>query len=99
MREISKHRNGSKLNDSLRVEAHEGNEKYTIFVKSHGEWQPKFKIEFQHLEPVEAGPVGVSEEAILAILVDRLQQRINLSLEKGLAVVKLREAQFWLGEK
>lgn len=99
MREITTHRDGTPLNDLLRVEAHEGNEKYTVFVKSHGEWQPKLKIEFQIVEPVEAGPAGISEEALLAVLLDRLQQRPEQSRGKSLAITKLEEGSFWLGKK
>lgn len=99
MREITTHRDGAHLNDLLRVEAHEGNEKYTVFVKSHGEWQPKLKIEFQVTEPAEGGPVGVSEEVLLAVLLDRLQQRPEQSRGKSLAITKLEECSFWLGKK
>ena len=95
MREIKTHRIGGKLNENLRLEA--DGDKYTVMVKAHGSWGPKFKLEFQAKEFSDetGGPDGLSEEVLLAILIDRLENKIDKTRADLLMLERLWEAMFW----
>ena len=95
MREIKAHRTGGPLNEALRVEA--DGDKYHVSAKAHGQWQKKWTLEFQGdriCTDETGGPAGLSEELLLALVLDRLTQD---DADTGMARVKLREALFWLG--
>ena len=100
MREIKTHRTGGLLNEAIKIET-DDEYKYTVMVKAHGSWQQKFKLEFQddrlHSEET-GGPDGLSDEVLLAILIDRFEQRFTKNLVHGevLARERLKEALFWL---
>lgn len=99
MREIKTHRLGDKLNEVIRLEYDEDSCRYTIAVKSHNTWGDKHKIEFQIGDFTEKGPAGVSEEVLLAIVLDRIQHRVPSSgsmMQE--AWIRLRESMFWLNE-
>ncbi len=99
MREIKIHRTGGKLNENLRLEA--DGDKYTVMVKAHGSWGPKFKLEFQTKEFSDetGGPDGLSDEVLLAILIDRVISRKNTKPADEIVIVKLEEALFWLSKR
>jgi hypothetical protein len=104
------------LNDSLHIEvlddpgAGGANHHYAIYGW-HGKGNPsagplhdetKCAILFQNGPVAEAGVNGVSQEALLAILIDRLQcfQAGKYSCrENALALTKLEEAMLWLRER
>lgn len=99
MNEIKTHRVGDKLNEEIKLERDPDTGHYHVQVRAHGAWGNKLKIALQSGDFGVAGPNGVSEEVLLAVVLDRLQRRmVQNSLECGLAVTKVRETLFWLGE-
>lgn len=107
LREITSHRlNG--LNESLRVLAmdppgHGGaNHHYAIRVGDSGRLDGEHEIFFQKGPIQEAGVNGVSNEALLAIVIDRLesfQQGDFGCRENVIALEKLEEALMWLQKR
>lgn len=59
-------------------------------------------LQFQDGAPLYVGVNGITEEALIAILIDRLQ-RFNRgefpSRQNSLAITKLEEAMHWLGDR
>ena len=100
MVEIKTHRVGDKLNEEIKLERDPDTGHYHVQVRGHGVWGNKLKVELQSGDFGVPGPAGVSEEALLAVVLDRLQRRlvVQSSLECGLAAAKVRETLFWLGE-
>ncbi|MCC6800437.1 MAG: hypothetical protein IT325_09980 [Anaerolineae bacterium] len=69
------------------------------FVARHGEPAQHARILFQNGPIAEAGVNGVTHEALIAIVIDRLQafQKGPFACrENALALTKLEEAQHWL---
>ena len=101
MREIKAHRTGSPLNESLRLECDEESGKYHVLVKAHGQWGPKLKLEFQSKDFSEdtGGPAGISDEVLLAMVLDRLEQAKDKNWQTSLAITKLEELMFWLSRR
>ena len=103
MREITSHKvNG--LNESLRIMvlddpgAGGASHKYGIDVLG-GESCSGPIINFQNGPIAEAGVNGISQEALLAIVIDRLEcfQKGSYSCrENAIALTKLQEAMHWL---
>lgn len=104
MREIKTHRTGGVLNEALRIEV--DGDKYDVLVKAHGQWGKKFRIEFQgdrEYAEDRGGPDGLSEEVLLAILLDHLgatdryhDANKELNHGAGIAHDRLQEALLWL---
>ena len=72
---------------------------YNIAILTEQTGQSAAHIQFQDGPVREAGPNGISDEALLAILIDRLQgfQRGQYSCrENALVLTKLEEAMHWL---
>ncbi len=72
------------LSDMIRLEAVDEpltgpNAKFDVFLLVHGQWERKQRIEFHHgpLGPQhlasDAQPLGINEETLLAVLIDRLK--------------------------
>lgn len=99
-REITTHKiNG--LNEAITVSAVDepgsggANHHYTISAQG----APQSTIVFQNGPIAEAGLNGVSNESLLAVLVDRLsgfQQAAFSCRENAIALTKLQEAMHWL---
>lgn len=69
------------------------------FVARHGKSAQHSTVLFQNGPIAEAGVNGVTHEALLAILVDRLesfQRGPYACRENAIALTKLQEAQHWL---
>lgn len=106
MRELTSHKvNG--LNESLRImvldEPGPGNacHKYGIDLLG-GESCSGPKISFQHGPIAESGVNGISNEALLAIIEDRLvgfQSGAYACRENAIALTKLQEAMLWLQKR
>ncbi len=88
------------LNSVLRVEPQldlkpgEPCSSYTIFAKGFTEWTKILQIKFHEGELKEDGPKGVSNESLLAILIDRFQLG-SQSRETSLVVTYLQQAMMW----
>lgn len=104
MRELTSHKvNG--LNDALRItvldEPGAGNASHDYLINwniddAHGD---RLRIEFQNGPIAEAGINGISNEALLAIVEDRLksfQAGAYSCRENALALTHLQEAMHWL---
>lgn len=100
MREIHDHK-VNPANDQLQILVHDepgaggANHEYSIQLPQGG----FFKIGFQNGPIAEAGVNGVTQEALLAICIDRLrcfQKGPYSCRENALALTKLEEAQHWL---
>jgi hypothetical protein len=64
-----------------------------------GDWNSECEISFQDGPIAEAGINGISQEALLAVVVDRLEcfQKGQYSCrENAIALTKLQEAMHWL---
>lgn len=115
MRKITTHRDASELNQAIMVEVLDdpglggAHHAYQFFLKKGGNWEKAGRIDFQKGAMressdggktfVEQGPNGISHEALLAILIDRLQcfQKGGFSCrENACALTKLEEALHWL---
>ena len=101
MREIKTHRTGNLLNEALRLECDDESGKYHVLVKAHGEWGPKLKLEFQSKDFSEdaGGPSGLSDEVLLAMVLDRLEHAKDKNRQTSLAITKLEETLFWLSRR
>ncbi len=59
-------------------------------------------LQFQDGPPADVGINGVTEEALIAIIIDRLE-RFNAGpyrcRQNSLAITKLEEAMMWLGDR
>jgi hypothetical protein len=103
-REIVSHKvNG--LNDALTILATDdpgaggANHRYCIEWNYNGPACDALQVRFQNGPIAEAGVNGVSNEALLAIVIDRLQgfQSGQYSCrENSIALTKLQEAMHWL---
>jgi len=72
---------------------------YSIALHTEDTGQTAAHFRFQDGPIKEVGPNGISDEALLAILIDRLQgfQRGQYSCrENALALTKMEEAMHWL---
>jgi hypothetical protein len=72
---------------------------YAIALHTEQQGQTVAHFRFQDGPVKEAGPNGISDEALLVIVIDRLQgfQRGQYSCrENALAITKLEEALHWL---
>ena len=104
MREITSHKvNG--LNEALRIKvcdepgAGGANHRYFIEIATGATTAAGWPIDFQNGPIGEAGPNGISNEALLAIVEDRLkgfQSGQYACRENALALTKIQEAMMWL---
>jgi hypothetical protein len=103
MREITGHHEGSILNNHIRIESDDRDENggahvYTLRI---GESFENI-IKFQNGPLQEAGLNGISDEALIAIVIDRLEG-FNADKfrcrENSLAITKLEEALLWLQKR
>ena len=112
MREITSHKvNG--LNEALQIQvldepgAGGANHKYAVYgfftrgnpSAGSDNDETRCLVQFQHGPIKEAGVNGISNEALLAIVIDRLEcfQRGQYSCrENALALTKLQEAMHWM---
>lgn len=72
------------------------------FTNAHGERQRLGGVEFQHGPIAEAGVNGLTNEVLIAIVIDRLNgaQEGNFRCrENALAITKLEEASLWLAKR
>lgn len=88
-----------------------GSHEYLIHVTPAGQSEPSAvaTIQFQHGPILEAGLNGVSDEALIAVVIDRLQgfqegptpggRGKFSSRYNALAITKLEEAQMWLEKR
>ncbi len=106
MREITSHRVNS-ANDTLTITVLDepgsggANHQYRI-TSSDPSFHVPTEICFQNGPIAEAGINGLTHEALLAIVIDRLQafQRGPFACrENALALTKLEEAQHWLHDR
>lgn len=107
MRELTSHKvNG--LNDALRIDVlddpGQGNacHAYRISDGSGGLGRDYADIHFQNGPIAEAGVNGISNEALLAIVEDRLlgfQSGEFACRENAIALTKLQEAMMWLQKR
>ena len=108
MREITWN-NESALNQHLVITSDDfdqtnGNaaHKYSIHVGGSESGAVTVAMQFQNGPLQEAGINGISEEALLAVVIDRLQcfQTSQYACrENALALTKLEEAVHWLGHR
>lgn len=102
--EVTKHRaSGNLANQTIRILAHpEGEHGYCNHYRFYVEDAPLAVVVFQDGPPGDVGVNGMTFEALLAILVDRLE-RYQLGphrcRENALAITKLEEAVHWLGHR
>lgn len=99
---------GSTLNNSIKIDCDErdgngGSHVYRLRVNAQGEhFTSEQEIEFQNGPLQEAGLNGISDEALLAIVIDRLegfQTAQYRSRYNALAITKLEEAMHWLNAR
>lgn len=105
MREITEHQINA-LNKALHIEADERDEvlsgSYHYSVTVHEDGKPVrsvAQIDFQHGEVSEVGVIGLSNEVLLAIVIDRLrgwQFGPWACRENAIALTKLEEGLMWL---
>ena len=105
MREITDHR-VNPANDALIIDvldepgAGGANHEYVITIPANGKFPGgTVPISFQNGPIAEAGVNGVTQEALLAICIDRLrsfQKGPYACRENALALTKMEEAQMWL---
>jgi hypothetical protein len=111
MREIHSHK-VNPVNDALRIEVADepgaggANHRYEVTGMNYASNPSAIgahpAIVFQNGPIAEAGVNGVTHEALLAIVVDRLesfQTGPYACRENALALTKLQEAQMWLLER
>lgn len=104
MRNITIHQ-GSDLNQYLEITADEkaeGGASHVYDISPLNSAPPTVSIKFQKGALREVGFNGVSDEALIAILIDRLRgfQSGPLSCrENALALTKLEEAMHWLNAR
>ena len=78
----------------------EGNACHTYTVNVHG--VERARIEFQKGPMIEKGTNGVTDEALLAIVIDRLRGfngGLNQCRQNAIAITKLEEALHWLFDR
>lgn len=101
MRGIYDHKCGDLLNDYITIDVVDepgsggANHKYNIFVQDGR----AANLEFQEGPVHEVGPNGISQEALIAVCIDRLrcfQAGPFACRENALALTKLEEALMWL---
>lgn len=107
MRNLTSHKvNG--LNEAINIEVHDepgqGNacHEYFIFATVDGESRCGTPIRFQNGPITEAGINGISNEALLAIVEDRLigfQAGQFACRENAVALTKLQESMMWLQKR
>ncbi len=105
MREITEHQNNA-LNNALHIQADDRdrdlNTSYHYSITVHEEGKPVWyvaQIDFQRGSVSEVGVIGISNEALLAIVIDRLrgfQGGPFVCRENALALTKLEEGLMWL---
>lgn len=110
MKELHGHK-VNPANDRLRVIAGDepgqggARHKYAIAIEAKTSDEPEVlltTLDFQNGPIKEVGVNGVTHEALLAILVDRLedfQSGAFACRENAIALTKLQEAQMWLLER
>lgn len=101
MREVTDHRTGNLINDLLIVESYELQPKYAIGIKREGVFHCISTLNFHQGLPSD-GVNGLTNEVLLAIVIDRLrvfQNGITNCRENALVITKLEEALHWLGHR
>jgi hypothetical protein len=112
MREVKAHKGINKLNDMLICEVGDdpaplekggGHASYHFFYRFYNESQKLASLKF-HAGPLGEGvpPGGVSNEALLAVVIDRLrafQKGAFSCRESALALTHLETALLWLRER
>ncbi len=81
--------------------------KYDLLTRNFNEWAKKARIEFQKGPVVteaapEGGPNGVSDEALVAVVIDRLrsfQAGPASCRENAIALTHLEDALHWLNHR
>lgn len=100
MRQINGHK-VNPANDQIDIQCHDepghggACHEYSVVVPKAG----RFDINFQNGPIAEVGVNGLTHEALLAIIVDRLehfQKGQYACRENALALTKIQEAQMWL---
>lgn len=108
MREINGHK-VNECNEAIGITADErdpdnGNAShhYTLGYVDGGGHKQLFTVQFQHGPIKEVGVNGLTNEALLAIVIDRMegfQSGKYACRENALALTKLHEARMWLFER
>jgi hypothetical protein len=109
MREITAHKVEG-LNESIKIEVLDdpgpggANHRYRLTFGASGDeyFSGEEFVEFQKGPLAETGPNGISNEALLAIVIDRLQcfQAGEFRCrENAIAITKLEEAMHWLHQR
>ncbi len=114
MPEITTHRNGSGLNELMRVERYEDKDRlgrfylYEVFIKSplSNLWEPLIRVRFDTKmdvprEPLSPQPVpdGTTLEVLTALVQDRLENLPARSKEQDNALQLIGNALKWLHGK
>lgn len=109
MRKITSH-SGNALNDSLEIRVMDArgsggaNHEYMIVAEAipRSGNQMLFPLRFQNGPILEAGVNGISNEALLAVVEDRLlgfQSGKYACRENAVALTKIQEAMMWLQKR
>jgi hypothetical protein len=107
MRTITGHE-GSTLNNAITIEADDrdqngGSHKYDLrWMDPHGDYQSSQGIKFQKGPLLESGYNGITDEALIAVVIDRLEGFNSGPFrcrENSLAITKLEEALHWLNHR
>lgn len=107
MREIITHRGYPSINDLIRIETGDepnkagASNKYNLSLFHSNQWQKIADIKFQEGSMKDEGTSinGISNESLLAIVLDRLQSYQSGSFscrENAIAITKLEETLMWL---
>lgn len=116
MSELTIHK-GSRLNDLIKVEPLDDPDcggatwNFQVYLKQHGSWEKLTQLRFQNQPLIDENgkdrqPNGLSNECLIAIMIDRLQawqfdkakdRAGKFSCrENALVITKLEEAMHWL---
>ena len=95
MREITEHRCGVGVDELLRLEHDPESGVYHFYAKNFGEWQRLVEIGYQEGTVKESGPKGVSNQLLLATIIDRLRHS-DTERENVVALTHLETALLWM---
>ena len=102
MRELTRHKDGGLLNEQIRIFAGQTTDAPGGGCHSYAMKGPDSSfqgLEFQNGPLSEVGINGLSDEAVLAVIIDRLEQFQEGGLHNrhtAVALTKLEEALMWL---
>lgn len=105
-RTLTAHKNTTPASEALTItvldEAGQGGANHSYDIEGPGPLGPFCRVNFQNGPIKEAGVNGITEQALLAIVLDRLegfQSGPFRCRENALAATKLEEAMHWLSHR